>query len=105
MEKISVISPGGGQSVDRIDMAPRLDTLDGKTVGETWNGDFKGDYMFPMFRELFKERYPGVNVIPYTEFPSSTLRSTPQYQRDVARRIAETAKEKGCDALISGNGG
>jgi hypothetical protein len=101
----AVISPAGGESVGRNNIAPRLDTLEGKTVGETWNGDFKGDYMFPMYRELLKERYPGVQVIPFTEFPSSTLRSSPEYQRDVARRIADLAKERGCDALISGNGG
>ena len=105
MEKMEIISPAGGESVERGNIAPRLDTLAGKTVCETWNEDFKGDYMFPVYRELLEERYPGVRVIPYTEFPSSTLRSSPEYQRDVARRIAALAKERGCDALISGNGG
>ena len=105
MEKIEVISPAGGESVERGNIAPRLDTLSGKTVCETWNEDFKGDYMFPIYRELLEARYPGVKVIPYTEFPSSTLRSSPEHQRDVARRIAALAKERGCDALISGNGG
>ena len=105
MEKFEVLSPLGGLVVDRKNVAPRLDTLQGKTVGETWNEDFKGDFMFPVYRELLKERYPGVKVIPYTEFPFSTLRGTPEYQRELARRIAAVAKEKGCDALISGKGG
>jgi len=105
MEKFEVLSPVGGLVVERKSLAPRLDTLQGKTIGETWNEDFKGDFMFPIYRELFKERFPRVQVIPYTEFPSSTLRGTPEYQQELARRIAAMAKEKGCDALISGNGG
>lgn len=105
MEKYEVISPVGRLGFDRKGVAPRLETLQGKVVCETWNQGFKGDLMFPVYRELLKERYPGVNVIPYTEFPSSTLQGSSEYQREVARKIAATAKEKGCDVLISGNGG
>jgi hypothetical protein len=105
MEKDEVISPVGISAVSPRNIAPRLGHLRGKTIGETWNEDFKGDLMFPIYRELLREHYPGVKVIPYTEFPSSTLRGTPEYQWEVARRIAALAKEKGCDALISGNGG
>ena len=104
-QEMEVISPIGGESVEKKTIAPRLDTLNGKTVCETWNEDFKGDYMFPVYRELLKERYPGVKVIPYTEFPISPWRGTPASQREVAKQIATLAKERGCDALISGNGG
>lgn len=105
MEKMEVISPVGGPVVGKTNIAPRLKTLEGKTVCETWNGDFKGDFMFPVYRELLKERYPGVKIIPYTEFPSSPLSGTPAFQREIAKQIATMAKERGCDALISGNGG
>lgn len=101
-----VISPIGGESVvEKKTMAPRLETLNGKTVCETWNDDFKGDFMFPIYRELLKKRYPEVKVIPYSEFPRSTWKSTPEYQREVSKQIVKLAKERGCDALISGNGG
>lgn len=105
MQTYEVIRPIGIGSVEKQPVAPRLDSLDGKTVCETWNRDFKGDIMFPVYRELLKERFPGVNVIPYTEFPFSTLSGTAAFQREVSRQIAEKAREKGCDALISGNGG
>lgn len=105
MQHYEVISPIGSESVDKQTIAPRLDNLNGKTICETWNRDFKGDIMFPIYRELLKERYPGVKVIPYTEFPFSTLSGTPQFQREVSQQIAAQAKEKGCDAIISGNGG
>jgi hypothetical protein len=105
MEKIEVVSPIGSESVERGALAPRLDSLEGKTICEAWNEGFKGDYMFPRYRELLKEHYPGVKVIPYTEFPYSTIAGTPAHQREVSRQIAALAKEKGCDALITGNGG
>jgi len=105
MEKMEVISPVGGAVIAKKSLARRLGTLEGKTICETWNEDFKGDLMFPIYRELLKERYPGVKVIPYSEFPVSPLRGNPATQREVAKQIAVMAKERGCDALISGNGG
>lgn len=105
MEQFEVVNPTGSESITDSPVSPRLDTLDGKTIGETWNHDFKGDTMFPIYRELLKQRYPGIKIIPYTEFPSSTLAGTPSYQREISGRIADLAKERGCDAMISGNGG
>ena len=105
MQQYEVISPIGIESVKKQTIAPRLDSLEGKTICETWNRDFKGDIMFPIYRELLKERFPGVKVIPYTEFPFSTLSGTSEFQREVSQQIAEKAREKGCDAVISGNGG
>ena len=47
MEKIGVVSPVGVQVMDQKAAAPRLKDLNGKTVGEIWNGVFKGDETFP----------------------------------------------------------
>ena len=105
MDKFEVVSPVGLASIEKQNIAPRLDTLEGKTIGEAWNMDFKGDIMFPIYRELLQERFPGVKFIPFTDFPKSTLSGMPKYQKELSREIAKTAKEKGCDALISGNGG
>ena len=102
---IEVISPVGGITTQRKDSAKRLDTLNGKTVCEVWNGDFKGDFTFPVYRELLKEQFPDVRVIPYTAFPYSSIRGTPAHQRELDQQISALAKEKGCDAIISGNGG
>ncbi len=104
MKKMEVISPVGGGTIKQKTIAPRLDNFEGKTVCETWNGVFKGDYTFPIFRELLKKKYPGVKVIPYTEFPFFYGGDTPAYQKELAKQKAALAKEKGCDALISGTG-
>jgi len=102
---MEVISPVGAETVELQNSSSRLGTLDGKTICETWNEDFKGDFMFPLYRELFKTRYRDIKIIPYTEFPVSPLRGSPKYQREVAKKIAQLVKEKGGDVLISGNGG
>lgn len=104
MEKMEVVSPAGGAIVEQKTVAPRLDHLEGKTIGETWNGVFKGDYTFPIIREMLKRKYPGVKVIPYTEFHHFYGADNPTHQWELARQMAALAKEKGCDALISGNG-
>jgi len=102
MEKVH--SPIGGETLKHEAIAPRLDRLDGKTIGESWNGDFKGDYTFPTIRRLLKERFPGVKVVPYTEFPYIYGADNPTAQKELAKQIAARARELGCDALISGNG-
>lgn len=104
MEKLEVVSPAGLAAVKVTGIARRLPDLNGKTVGEVWNGVFKGDVTFPIIRRLLKERYPGVKVIPYTEFYHLPGSDVPEHQRELARQIVAAAREKGCDALISGNG-
>jgi hypothetical protein len=103
--EVGVISPLGLSGGQNTAIAPRLETLRGKTVGEVYNHHFKGDQMFRIYRQLLQQRYPGVRVIPYTELPASFVGGDAVYHRRVAKEIAALAKAKGCDALISGNGG
>ena len=105
MDTQAVISPIGSEAVDRKNLAKRLGTLNGKTVCEVWNEDFKGDIMFPIYRELLKERFPDVKIVPYTELPYASLKGTPSYQREVLANIISALREKGADAVITGNGG
>ncbi len=104
MERLSVVSPAGIEAVDLKHSAARLDDLNGKTVGEIWNGVFKGDITFPVIRRLLKDRYPRLNIIPYTEFAHLSGNDHPAQQWERARRNATLARAKGCDALITGNG-
>ena len=104
MSKIEVVSPLGLRAVSRSESVKRLNTLEGKTVGEVWNGVFKGDLTFPIVRKCLQTRFPHLKVIPYTEFPYLPGSDNPIQQRERARHIASLAKAKGCDAIISGNG-
>ena len=104
MHKLDVVSPVGFDVVAPGGSAPRIDNLDGKIVGEVWNGVFKGDTTFPLIRRLLLAKYPRLKIIPYTEFPHVPGSDNPTRQRELAREIAALAKEKGCDAVIVGNG-
>jgi len=105
MERLSVISPIGAEAVEQKNLAKRLDTLNGKVVAEVWNEDFKGDIMFPIYRELLKQRYPEVKIVPYTDIPRASLKGTPAYQKQVLNDIIATLRDKGAEAVITGNGG
>ena len=104
MKKFEVVSPAGGEAVAQRSIAPRLQDLNGRTVGEIWNGVFKGDQTFPVLRQLLKQKYPAVKIVPYTEFPHIYGGDNPTAQKQLAKQLAALAKEKGCDAVISGNG-
>lgn len=106
-ETLNVVSPLG----DALDVAANratkaLDTLNGKTIGEVWNGSFEGQVSFRMIREMLKQRFPGVKVIPYTEFPLFPVTSlSPQRKAENLEALRVALEAKKCDAVITGNGG
>jgi len=100
-EIYEVVRPIGEAASQTMRAAPRLDTLEGKTVCEVWNAGYRGERTFPKIRELLQKRYPGVRIVPYTEFPF-----TRHYDIDeVLKDLPQLLRQKGCDALVSGNGG
>jgi hypothetical protein len=104
MEKLAVESPVGVQAVRVAGIAPRVPDLNRATVGEVWNGVFKGDATFPLIRSALRARYPNIRIAPFESFPHVPGADSPSAQRDRARLIAALAREKGCDAVIAGNG-
>jgi hypothetical protein len=100
----SVHGPLGGETLAQQSLARRLSDLNGKTIGESWNGDFKGDVTFPIIRQRLQERFPGVRIVPYDQFPYFYGADDPARQKALAREIALRAQALGCDAVISGNG-
>lgn len=100
-----VLSPLGEPAVEMVTLAPRLDTLEGKTIGALWNGGFRGDESFPIIEKMLRERYPTVKLIPYTEFPLTTIASFhPEQKAQTLAALRAKLKETGCDAVITGNG-
>jgi hypothetical protein len=104
-QKMGVISPEGLPQKASKGASRHLDTLEGKTIGEVYNNHFKGELMFQTYRRLFKERYPGVKIIPYDKFPIVYVGGDPASQKQTAKDIARLAKEWEVDAIITGNGG
>jgi hypothetical protein len=102
---MKVISPEGRAVSAATHTSAHLESLEGKTIGEVYNNHFNGELMFKTYRRLFKERYPGITIVPYTEFPIVYVGGDAASQKRVAKEVAALAKEKGCDAIITGNGG
>lgn len=107
MNKYEVVSPLGETVVSKKRIVPRyLDTLNGKTVCEIWNEEFRGQITLPIVREMLRKRYPDVNVIPYTEFPTSTInRQTAAETVKTLEAIRVALLEKRCDVVITAEGG
>jgi len=101
-----VVSPLGEPVVKMITMAPRLKTLEGKTICEIWNEGFRGDESFPIIEKMLKEQYPTVKIIRYTEFPLVSIASlNPETKKKTLESLSAAIKKSGCDAVITGNGG
>jgi len=94
---LEVLNPTGAWETSQFG-APRLNDLHGKTICLLWNGLFRGSEIPPIIQELLEARFPGVRVVPYTEFSTTSAHSG-----DVDN-IAREMKEKGCDALIHTTG-
>ena len=100
-----VVSPLGESIVEMVPMAKRLDTLDGKTVCMTWNDAFKANLTHATLAGLIQQQYRNVEIVPYTELPLAHLAEVPGNPQPLSQALRAAYKQKGCDAVISGNGG
>jgi hypothetical protein len=91
---LEVFDPSGAFEVTAVN-APRLDTLEGKTICEVASYVWESERTLPLVQELLQKMYPTATIIPYTEMPKDS---------DLAA-IPEAISEKGCDAVIIGNAG
>ena len=104
-QKLGVVSPEGLPVGATGTASLPLASLDGKTIGEVYNNHFQGELMFRTYRRLFQEKFRGVRIIPFDQFPIVYVGGDAVSQKKTAKEIAALAKERGCDAIITGNGG
>jgi hypothetical protein len=79
-------------------LAPRLASLEGKTVAQLWDYLFKGDEVFALLEEGLKKRYPGVRFVSWREFGSTHGGE----EKEALAALPKRFKELGVDAVISG---
>jgi hypothetical protein len=104
-DQFDVVSPEGSPLAASGSVSRALESLDGKTIGEVYNNHFRGELMFKTYRRLFEEQYRGIRIIPFDQFPIVYVGGDAASQKRIAKEIAALAKERGCDAIITGNGG
>ena len=101
-----VVNPLGMPAIEPTPPAARLDTLEGKTICEISNGGFNDKISFPIIEQKLKARYPGIKIVPYSEFPLTTINAFwPERKGETLEAVRNAIVRNGCDAVVTGNGG
>lgn len=92
---LNLYNPAGTTNTSQLH-APRLNTLEGKTICELSNASWEYNRIFPVIREQLRKLYPTLKIIPYEETISN--------KSDIENLdlVTKILKEKRCDAVICG---
>ena len=99
-----VFSPIGESTIKPIQQAPRLSTLNGKTIAIV-GGSFMANVTHPEIKRLILKNYPDAKVILLNEIGSAGPYPAPGVKRQQKDEFEKKLKEMKVDAVISGNGG
>lgn len=102
--KYAVVSPVGNPTVKMISQAPRLSTLDGKTIALV-GGSFMADVTHTEIKRLILKNYPNAKVILLDEIGSAGPFPGPGVRRQAHDEFQRNLRAMGVQAVISGNGG
>ena len=95
-----VVWPRSPRGVQQQRRAPRLDTVTSKRVAFLWDYMFRGDELFPVLAEQLEARFPGIEIVDYTEF--GNLHGADEKAR--VSRLPDDLRSRGVDAVVSGMG-
>lgn len=100
----AVVSPVGLSSVEMITQAPRLQTLEGKTIAIV-GVSFMTSVTHPEIKNLIKKHYPTAKVILLDEIGIAGPYPAPGVTRRAKDEFQAKLQQMRVDAVISGNGG
>jgi hypothetical protein len=95
-----VLWPRSPRQMKRKTLAPRLPTLNGKTIAQLWDFIFSGDKVFEALEQGIRARYPDVRFVSWREFGNTHGAN----ERQILAALPQRLKELGVDAAISGMG-
>ena len=81
-------------------LAPRLDTLAGKTIAQTWDQVFRGDEIWPILKQELAQRFSGVSFVDHDAFGSTHGDEEHQVLAELPGKI----RSMKIDAVVSGMG-
>ena len=99
IQQWELIVPEGVPYVEPVTPAPRLDTLEGKTVVLRWNGKRNGDRVLDRVAELLAQQVPGAQVVKMYKVDPSTAETSAS--DSASARIAQKAVDLGADIVIA----
>jgi hypothetical protein len=100
----TVLSPVPESAVEPIKPAPRLKSLDGKTIALV-GGSFMANVTHPELKRLILAEYPRAKVYVLSEIGSAGPYPRPGVVRREKDEFQRKLKEFKIDAVVSGNGG
>jgi hypothetical protein len=92
-----VVWPSGKSTQPPQPLAPRLETLEGKTICGLSNGRY---YFEEIIKKLLSQKYPGINFVEWDKFGIIPDKD----EGAVLKALPEKLRRYGCDAVISGRG-
>ncbi len=102
--EFTVLSPVPESAVEPIASAPRLKSLDGKTIALV-GGSFMASVTHPELKRLILAEYPTAKVYLLSEIGSAGPYPRPGVVRREKDAFQRKLKEFKVDAVVSGNGG
>ena len=97
-----VLNPSGSIEVKTATPAPRLTTLEGKTVLLRWNFKHNGNHYLDRIAELLGEKVPSAKVIKLYEIDRSTISQSGSLEDSA--RLARVVADFKPDLVISAHG-
>ncbi len=91
---LEVYNPTGAQEITQL-FAPRLATLEGKTICALSNDTWQAQRTAPLILDLLHNKFPTSKIVPNTDFPTVIDDD----------KVADLVVKKGCQAVIVGNAG
>jgi hypothetical protein len=99
VQEWELINPAGTIAITPVKPAPRLSSLEGKTVVLRWNGKHNGNNFLDRIAELLAEKAPGSKVIRLYEVDKSTVKISGS--NAASARIAKVIKNLKGDLVIA----
>ena len=99
----AIVSPVGYNDVEMVEQAPRLDSLDGKTIALV-GGSFMASTTHAELNKCIQQVYPSATIYMFNEVGSGGPYSV-YGQSTQTINFQNKLKELGVDAVISGNCG
>ncbi len=94
-----LINPEGVVTIKPVELAARLDSLEGKTVALRWNGKPNGDLFLNRIGELLAEKVKNVKIVKVWETAHDTAVISSNPER--SKRITETIASLKPDIVIA----
>jgi hypothetical protein len=98
IQEWELINPSGTIAITPVKPAPRISTLEGKTVVLRWNGKHNGNNFLDRVAELLAQRVPGAKVVKLYEVDKSTVKISGSNAESA--RIAKVIKNLKGDLVI-----